>query len=676
MPTAKIQLPDGRIARFEVPEGTTEQQVMDFAASEPWGGKQQSPPADYRAMARQIAQEEGVDPDLFSAQIGAESNFNPAAKSKAGAIGLAQLMPGTAKELGADPYNPESNLRGGARYLKQNLDRFNGNVPKALAAYNAGPGAVDRAGGVPNIPETQAYVKKVMAGSKQQGGPKATNRQQERIVVDPTDGMTPLQLGLAGMGKSFYDIGTGVGQIGRQILHESWSNAMGLPTQAEIDEGKKLDEPLLRTKSGMAGNIAGNIAMVAPTAAIPGANTYTGAAAVGGLLNALQPIATGDSRGAEAAKGAMFGILGQGLGNVVGRALKPVRATMPQAESALVTKAQQMGIPLNAAQITGSKPLRWIDSALDNLPFTAGRQASLKGNQRDIWQNAVLKEVGENADVASPAVLGNAYQRLGQQFEDISARNTVQLGDDFINSIAKIDEAKTPFSRGVDSVVNRALDLASKGEISGKEYQLVRSSLTKASKGAWQNNPELGQALKSLRNALDDAASGSVSAEDKAAWNLVRQQYATIKTVEKAVDPATGTISPKKLINEVARSNPKGMLYGKGDQTMPTLARVGKQFIADTLPDSGTAQRSWYMNLLQAPTAGLGGLLGYATGGAPLAMLGAAAGAGTPLAAQRALWSNGRYLTKGLLDPAVTNFILRNAAIGPSTLVPVSSLLE
>ena len=639
-----------------------------------------------------------LDSGLSAAQVQAESggrDFNADGSivtSPKGAMGRAQVMPATAAKpgLGVRPADKKvmagndknaivSELnRVGNEYMAALRDYYGGNEELALAAYNAGLGAVDRAGGVPNIPETKAYVAKVMAG-KRQRLPAATTKQriqQERAVVDPTDGMTPLQLGLAGMGKSFYDIGTGVGQIGRQILPESWSNAMGLPTQAEIDEGKKLDEPLLRTKSGLAGNIAGNIAMVAPTAAIPGANTYTGAAAVGGLLNALQPIATGDSRGAEAIKGAAFGLLGQGFGNTVGRVLKPIRAIMPQAESSLVAQAQQMGIPLNAAQSTGSKPLRWIDSALDNLPFTASRQALLKGNQRDIWQNAVMKEIGENANVASPDVLGSAYQRLGQQFEDISARNTVQLGDDFINSIAKIDAAKTPFSRGVDSVVNRALDLASKGEISGKEYQLVRSSLTKASKGAWQNNPELGQALKSLRNALDDAAGGSVSAEDKEAWDLVRQQYKNLKTVEKAVDPASGTISPKKLLNEVARSDPKGMLYGNGDQTMPTLARVGKQFIADTLPDSGTAQRSWYMNMLQAPTAGLGGLLGYATGGAPLAMLGAAAGAGTPLAAQRALWSNGRYLTKGLLDPATTNFIIRNGVIGPSTLAPVPSLLE
>lgn len=200
-------------------------------------------------------------------------------------------------------------------------------------------------------------------------------------------------------------------------------------------------------------------------------------------------------------------------------------------------------------------------------------------------------------------------------------------------------------------MVNRALDLAAKGKISGKEYQLVRSSLSKASRGAGVNNPELGHALRSLRNALDDAAEASMSAEDKAAWQLVRSQYKSLKTIEKAADPATGNISPLKLYSELGRANPQGMRYGMGDQTLPNLAKVGKQYIAEALPDSGTAQRSWYMNMLQNPTTSLGAVTGgLLTGGAPGAVVGMAAGAGTPLAAQRLMWSGSNYLRNGLLS--------------------------
>jgi hypothetical protein len=109
-------------------------------------------------LVRRIAREEGVDENQFLALVYQESRFNPCAKSPAGAVGLAQLMPGTAGDLGVDPYNIEQNLRGGARYYKQQLRKFNGNVALALAAYNAGAGNVNKYGGIPPFKETQGYV--------------------------------------------------------------------------------------------------------------------------------------------------------------------------------------------------------------------------------------------------------------------------------------------------------------------------------------------------------------------------------------------------------------------------------------------------------------------------------------------------------------------------------------
>jgi soluble lytic murein transglycosylase-like protein len=116
---------------------------------------------DYRELAAMIAREEGIDPDLFLRLVEAESSFRPDVTSVAGAYGLTQLMPGTARELGVDPRDPIQNLRGGARYLRQQLDRF-GDPALALAAYNAGPGRVTQYGGIPPFPETQNYVARIL----------------------------------------------------------------------------------------------------------------------------------------------------------------------------------------------------------------------------------------------------------------------------------------------------------------------------------------------------------------------------------------------------------------------------------------------------------------------------------------------------------------------------------
>ena len=113
-------------------------------------------------LIHQAACEFGLPVGLFDALIMQESRYQPTAVSPKGAFGLAQLMPGTARELGVDPYSLRDNIRGGARYLKQQVDRF-GRYDLALAAYNAGPGRVERRRQVPQIAETQAYVRTIMS---------------------------------------------------------------------------------------------------------------------------------------------------------------------------------------------------------------------------------------------------------------------------------------------------------------------------------------------------------------------------------------------------------------------------------------------------------------------------------------------------------------------------------
>lgn len=135
------------------------------------GRRQSASPYAFDDLIWATATRYGVDPALVKAVIHQESGFNPYAVSRAGAQGLMQLMPGNVARLGlTDAFDPVQNVDGGVRLLRTLLDRYRGNVPLALAAYNAGPGAVDRHGGIPPIAETQAYVPRVLALYRQYSG--------------------------------------------------------------------------------------------------------------------------------------------------------------------------------------------------------------------------------------------------------------------------------------------------------------------------------------------------------------------------------------------------------------------------------------------------------------------------------------------------------------------------
>ena len=135
--------------------------IGDAAASQP-ALTARVIPAVYAAKVQELSARFDLSPALIEALVWQESRWHARAVSSAGARGLAQLMPGTAREMGVNPDDPFANLEGGARYLREQLDRFDGDVEKALAAYNAGPGRVMAANGVPAIAETQNYVASVM----------------------------------------------------------------------------------------------------------------------------------------------------------------------------------------------------------------------------------------------------------------------------------------------------------------------------------------------------------------------------------------------------------------------------------------------------------------------------------------------------------------------------------
>lgn len=168
-----LELPASQILRFETVAAAPTPSRQAEAAPEP-----PPPPKTVDELVEDFAGRSGLPASLIHSVIAAESNYDSSAVSPKGAVGLMQLMPATAAELEvADSTSPEENIRGGTSYLKLMLDRYEGSpdqIAKALAAYNAGPGAVDRHNGVPPYGETRLFVRKVLRRFLEEAGPVAS----------------------------------------------------------------------------------------------------------------------------------------------------------------------------------------------------------------------------------------------------------------------------------------------------------------------------------------------------------------------------------------------------------------------------------------------------------------------------------------------------------------------
>lgn len=475
---------------------------------------------------------------------------------------------------------------------------------------------------------------------------------------DPTEGMSTGDKVLAGVGKAFADLGRGAGQMARGGLEavgaKGAADSMGLPTEADIAESRRLDAPLMNTGAGMAGNIGGSLIPAVATAAIPGANTYTGAAAGGALMGLLNPTVEGESRLANAGLGAATGAAGQGVANLVGRAVAPVRSSLSPEMQRLARAAQAEGIPLDAAQLTGSKPLQTINAVMENLPLTAGREAAKRSAQGDAFTAAALRRAGIGGNSAAPEVLRAQKAALGQQFEDIAGRNAIDMSkgtilhdfaDIYQESARRLSDAG-PIQRTIDDIFYAA----ESGVLPGTLYQGWRSKLGRMARG---NDAEAHFAAQA-KKALDRAFNSQISGADAQAWGQASREYGNLKTLLDAmggagVAPNTGALSPAQLAralnNAVGR---EGKALGRGD--LNDLVRVGQTFVKDQVPNSGTAQRLLYQSLL---TGGLGLGGGIAAGADPAAALGyGAAGLAGPRLAQALLNSGAgqRYLTQGVTN--------------------------
>jgi hypothetical protein len=401
---------------------------------------------------------------------------------------------------------------------------------------------------------------------------------------------------------------------------------------------------------------------------IPGRYGAAVAGAVANPLSYIGPggvVAKGISAAGSGAGGEAAGQLTQGspwegaarlVGALAGGAAAPRAVTpfpMSPERQAIVDALAREGVTgMSAGTSTGHTGLKYAEDVLSTYPFGGG---GLERSQREAlgqYTRAALRRVGENADRATPEVVDRAFNRIGGDFDRLTANNTMQLDqpvqNDMLNSVINYHDNTAPLLRSPlpENVMNDVASWAGSqgGQLTGRQYQNLRSRLGAASRGA--ADPQLSHALSDMTESLDNAMERSIAATnpaDSGAFGEARRQYRNMLTIERAATAggeraAEGFITPAQLRTAVkAMEGTRAYARGQGD--FSELAHSGNAGLLP-LPNSGTAQRNAIVQAIEH--FGLAGLFGGGaeySGGIPSALGVGAAGIAGPAATGRALMS-------------------------------------
>lgn len=581
---------------------------------------------DLEDHAASEAQKAGVNPDLVLRQMQRESGGNPNAVSPKGAGGPMQLMPGTARELGVDASDPYQNISGGVRYLKQQMDAFGGDETKALAAYNAGPGAVRKYGGVPPYAETQAYVKALagkppvptitaeVVGRPEYGVGASYKKPPPAAVPDPAVTPKPVSQSL-GFDRGFGDpvdrfagfVDSSLQRFG--VPMDAINRGLGQPTTAEVNARHQAELAAREATAtpGKTGHFLGNV-----TAAIP----VPGGPMVNGMLSGA--LLSEGQNPAEVIRDAAFGLVGGKLGaSVIGGAGNFIKGVTGDA-----LKLANKGVPLTLGQMAGG-PLRKIEDSLTSVPVVGdmirnAQRRGLEGVNRAAYDDT-LAHLGEK--LPDEINIGrDAYnytkQRLSDAYDDVLAPLVVVKDAPWTAAVGAAKSAtgkigdKTIKANVNDIIKTEVLSRFDKaGQMVGEDMKAAQEALTghiaDLSKGTKWSRDAAG-VLKGLKSDLEGLVT-RVDAEAGKQLAKVNKAYSFLKPLETAAaKPSSkdGIFTMPQLSMAAAAGKSKATLAaGKAPhQELADAARI----LPSTVPDSGSAGRLF----TGAGATGLMGLLG------------------------------------------------------------------
>lgn len=360
----------------------------------------------------------------------------------------------------------------------------------------------------------------------------------------------------------------------------------------------------------------------APLMALPMGGSVKAAAAIGAVPGLLE-YGTPEQKMTRAAAGGVGSgighLAGKTLGAVVSPGMKPANAEVER----LATVAAKEGIPLDAAQVTGNPVMQNVKAALAKVPWTSTSQAQQAQRQQEAYTSAILRKMGQEGAVASPDKMADAHAAIGAKFDGATNGVSIRLDDPVVAGLAKVERdflrrLPTDQKAVIRSYMDDLTGLLGQ-EIPGDVYNLTRSNLGRLAFET--DNTTVKQSAKAMQRVLDEAFDRQAPAEAVKLMKAARKEYGIYEDTATALKRGRsqdGQPSPKQMYAAVQAATP-GFERGAGGD-MADLVRAGRQFLPDTIPNSGTPQQAAMMNLITAGSmGGLGALGGHLSTGDPSA---------------------------------------------------------